>query len=165
MKTLFAILLLISANLYAQSIEVKSKLVDLGEIRETLGDSTRKVVLKINGSTPKEFKVKFNYKYRFTSEKLDHVFVTPSGDLSFSTRPEYSELMDNDGKISIDVEESTEAQGEEVELILEISKPNKNIHGVKVNLAVVGEKNTVSGGKTLMGILGRSYKVKALDCE
>ncbi len=152
-------------SVYADQVfEVNSNVVDLGVVTETYGKSIKRVLLKISPQSPKEFKVKFNYKYRFTSKELDSVVLTPGGFGGFSTRT-VSESFEADEIIRFDTSESSVQVGDDLEVIIEISKPNQNIHGIKVAVKLVDEKgNTVDGGRKLLGLLGRSYKIKA-NCE
>jgi hypothetical protein len=152
-------------SVYADQVfEVSSKVVDLGVVTETYGKSVKRVLLKISPESPKEFKVKFNYKYRFTSKELDSVIVTPGGFGGFSTRT-VSESFEANEILRFDASESSAQMGDDLAVIIEISKPNQNIHGIKVAVKLVEEKgNTIDGGRRLLGLLGRSYKIKA-NCE
>ena len=162
--TLFALLGGFTSVYADQVVEVKSKEVDLGIVTETYGKSIKRVLLKITPDSPKEFKVKFNYKYRFTSKELDSVILTPGGFGGFSTRT-VSESYEANEVLRFDASESSAQMGDDLEVMIEISKPNQNIHGIKVAVKLVEEKgNTVEGGKRLLGLLSRSYKIKA-NCE
>ena len=166
-STFFLFLMLLTSNVFAQqSIEVISPLIDLGEIHETMGLSTKKISLKISASSPEEFKVKFKYKYRFVSHELDNVFVGPNGSLSYSTRASSSETYEADTKLVFDIGESSVHRGDELDLLVEISKPNQNAHGIKVEVTLKDAKgNIVSGGRKLLGLLGRSYKIQQEACQ
>lgn len=163
-KLAFLSLLFISFSAFAQeTIEVTSSIVDIGQVHETLGSGTRRLVLKLNPSSPQEFKLKFHYKYRFVSQEIETVHINAGGFAGYSTRS-VVENFDGDEKIRFDIAESTVTQGESLELIVEISKPNKNIHGIKVAVRLAESKgNIVHGGKKFLGLLGRAYEVKA-DC-
>lgn len=154
--------LLLSFGAFAQKVhQVSGEVLDLGDMR-----GTSKFVLKLDSSTPKEFKVKFNYKYQFVSQELNGVFVGPSGDLAFSTRPVSSETYENKSKLVFDIEESTVMNGDDLELLIEVSRPNKNMHHLKVVVSLRDAKgNVVSGGRRLLGLLGRSYKISAQGCS
>ncbi len=162
LKLPFFLLFLCSVSAFAQqSIEVSSNVVDLGSVTETYGTRPKIVTLKITPNSPKEFKVKFNYKYRFTSKELDSVILTPGGFGGFTTRTT-SESFDADETLRFDISDSSVQLGDELELVVEISKPNQNIHGIKVAVKLVEDRgNTVDGGRKLLGLLGRSYHVKA----
>jgi hypothetical protein len=167
-KLFFVVFLLLqSLSSFAQQvIEVKSEMIDLGEVRETMGLSTKKISLKISGSSPEEFRVKFKYKYRFVSHELDNVFVGPNGSLSYSTRASSSETFEADTKLVFDIGESSAHRGDELDLLVEISKPNQNAHGIKVVVTLKDAKgNVVSGGRKLLGLLGRSYKIHQEACQ
>lgn len=154
--------LILSMGALAQKVhQVSGEVIDLGDMR-----GTQKFVLKIDGNSPEEFKVKFNYKYNFVSQELNGVFVAPSGDLGFMTRPVSSETYENKTKLVFDIAESTVARGETLELLVEVSRPNKNMHHLKVDVSLRDAKgNVVSGGRKLLGLLGRSYKVSAQECS
>ncbi len=168
MKLFFVVFLLLqSLSSFAQQvIEVNSREIDLGEIRETLGLSTKRVLLKVSASSPEEFKVKFNYKYRFVSHELDNVFVGANGNLGYSTRVSSSDNYDADTKLVFDISESSVSRGDQLDLLVEISKPNQNAHGIKVVVTLKDAKgNVVSGGRKFLGLLGRSYKVTESICD
>jgi hypothetical protein len=167
-KLFFVVFLLLqSLSSFAQQvIEVKSKIIDLGVVRETIGLSTKKIILKLSSESPEEFKVKFNYKYRFVSQELDALFVGASGNLSFSTHSVSSETYEADSKLVFDISESSAVKGEDLELMVEISKPNQNSHGIKVVVNLIDAKgNIISGGRKLLGLLGRSYKIQEEACQ
>ena len=167
-KLFFVVFLLLqSLSSFAQQvIEVNSREIDLGEIRETLGLSTKRVLLKVSASSPEEFKVKFNYKYRFVSHELDNVFVGANGNLGYSTRVSSSDNYDADTKLVFDISESSVSRGDQLDLLVEISKPNQNAHGIKVVVTLKDAKgNVVSGGRKLLGLLGRSYKIQQEVCQ
>ncbi len=158
---LLTLVMTLSMAALAAPIEVTSGLVELGEVRETLGDSTRKVTLKLGPSTPEKFKVKFSYKYKFTSTEIASAYVGANGQLGILTRPGPSEYYDGKQTLYFDVQESTLSEGGELLVLIEISKPNKNTHGVKVVSTLVDAKDDViSGHKKLLGLLGRSYTIK-----
>jgi len=162
MKVLFFVMaLLFQFNLFAQeTLFVQGKQIDLGIVHETLGNSVKKVLLEINQDTDHEFKVKFDYKYRFVSHELETVTITPSGFGGYTTR---QIIQDYTGKqtLRFDIGESSVVRGEKILVLLEISKPNKNIHGIKVEAKLLNnETNSIEGGKKLLGLLGRSYTIK-----
>lgn len=166
MKTfIFIALALLSFSSFAQQVlDVNSGLIDLGDVRETNYGGTKKVVLRLSANTPDKFKVKFVYQYHFTSKEIDSILITPGGigDISMRTRSEYFE-----GKevVKFDVSESNLKSGEELEVLVEISKPNKNTHGVRVVSKLKADKgNQISGGKSLLGLLGHKFSIKA-GCE
>ena len=168
MKLFFIVFLLLqSLSSFAQQvIEVNSKMIDLGEVRETMGLSTKKIILKLSAGSPEEFKVKFNYKYRFVSQELDALFVGASGNLSYSTHSVSSETYEADSKLVFDISESSAIKGEDLEVMVEISKPNQNSHGIKVVVNLIDAKgNVISGGRKLLGLLGRSYTIKQEACQ
>jgi len=139
---------------------VKGSKIDLGTVTETLGNSVKKVILELDDSTGREFKVKFNYRYQFISHELDSVTITPSGFGGYSTR---RIVQDYTGKqvLRFDIGESSIVRGEKILVLIEISKPNKNIHGIKVETKLLGNSsNSIEGGKKLLGLLGRSYTIK-----
>ncbi len=148
-------------NLYAQgTLLVKGGVVDLGVVTETLGRSVKKVILEVDEETSQEFKVKFNYRYQFVSHELESVTLTQNGIGGYSTR---RRVEDYTGKqiLRFDVSESTVVKGEKLLVLLEISKPNQNIHGIKVDVKLLNnESNVLDGGKKLLGLLGRSYTIK-----
>lgn len=147
-------------------IEVREAVIDLGEVHETLGSGTRKVTLKLDGSTPKEFKVKFTYKYRFTSTEIATAYVGANGQLGIITRPGPSEQFVGKETLRFDVEKSSLEDGRELSVLIEISKPNKNTHGVKVKASLVNAADDViSGHKRLLGLLGRSYTIERASCS
>ena len=164
---LLLFLVIFTSNAFAQQvIEVNSREIDLGEIRETMGLSTKRVLLKVSVSSPEEFKVKFNYKYRFVSHELDNVFVGANGNLGYSTRVSSSDNYDADTKLVFDISESSVSRGDQLDLLVEISKPNQNAHGIKVVVTLKDAKgNVVSGGRKFLGLLGRSYKVTESICD
>jgi hypothetical protein len=167
-KLFFVVFLLLQSfgSFAQQVIEVKSKMIDLGEVRETMGLSFKKIILKLSAESPEEFKVKFNYKYRFVSQELSAIFVGPSGNLTYSTRSVSSETYEADSKLDFDISESSAAKGEHLELMVEISKPNQNSHGIKVVVNLIDAKgNIISGGRKLLGLLGRSYKIHQEACQ
>ena len=148
-------------NLYAQgALPVKGGVVDLGVVTETLGRSVKKVILELDEETGQEFKVKFNYRYQFVSHELESVTLTPNGIGGYSTR---RRVEDYTGKqvLRFDISESTVLKGERLRVLLEISKPNQNIHGIKVDVKLLNnESNVLDGGKKLFGLIGRSYTIK-----
>ncbi len=148
-------------NLYAQkALPVKGGVVDLGVVTETLGRSVKKVILEIDQETSQEFKVKFNYRYQFVSHELESITLTQNGFGGYSTR---RRVEDYTGKqvLRFDISESTAIKGEKLLVLLEISKPNQNIHGIKVDVKLLNnESNVLDGGKKLLGLLGRSYTIK-----
>lgn len=154
--------MLLSLNSFAQKVhQVSGDVLDLGDMR-----GTEKFVLKIDPNTPEEFKVKFNYKYNFVSQELSNVFIGPSGDLGFSTRSVSSETYENKTKLVFDIGESSAVRGDSLELLVEISRPNKNMHHLDVVVTLRDSKgNVVSGGRKLLGLLGRSYKVSEKLCD
>lgn len=159
---LCALSFVLSFGALAQKVhQVSGDVIDLGEMR-----GTQKFVLKIDANSPDEFKVKFNYKYNFVSQELSSVFVGPSGELGWSTRSVSSETYENKTKLMFDISESTVARGDTLELLVEVSRPNKNMHHLKVVVSLRDAKgNEVSGGRKLLGLLGRSYKVSAQGCS
>jgi len=162
MKAFLTLLvLLFSLNSFAQKATVvNAKVVDLGDMR-----GMNKFVLKINPQSPEQFKIVFNYKYNFESQEIGEVFVGAGGSLGFSTRTSYSETYENKQKILIDLSESSVVkEGEELELVLDINRPNKNMHGLKILVTLKDAKgNRIEGGKKLLGLLGRSYSIIS-DC-
>ena len=163
-KQIIAILLFaFSTGAFSQEYkDLTSETIDLGNIR-----SATKFVLKITPQTPEKVKINFNYQYRFASEEIAQVYVGGNGNLGFSTRTTYSDLYDSKQKVSLDISDSTVfLKNEELQVILDVSKPSKNSHWIKVEVSLQDAKgNTVSGGRKLLGILGRSYKVEANQCE
>jgi hypothetical protein len=147
-------------------VEVSSSLIDLGEVHETLGSSTKKIILKLSPSTPNEFKVKFKYKYRFKSTEIASAYVGANGQLGIITRKVSSELYIGKETLQVDVENSTLSEGGELKVLLEISKPNKNTHSVKVVATLIDAKeDVISGRKKLLGLLGRSYQIQKATCS
>lgn len=148
-------------NLFAQeTITVKGAKIDLGTVTETLGSSVKKIILELDDSTAHEFKVKFNYKYQFVSHELETVTITSSGIGGYSTR---RIVQDYIGKqvLRFDISESSVIRGEKILVLLEISKPNKNIHGIKIETKLLrNSADFIEGGKKLLGLLGRSYTIK-----
>ncbi len=160
---LFSLIFISFASYAKDVIDVSSKVIDIGQVTETLGNSTKRIVLRLNPASPEEFKVKFSYKYKFVSRELDSVIIGPGGIGGYTTRTNV-EYFDGNETIRFDIAESTVPQGETLELVVEISKPNKNTHGIKVVVSLAeGKGNSVEGGKRLLGLLGRSYEIKA-DC-
>ena len=160
---LFALIFISFAGYANDVIDVSSKVIDIGQVTETLGNSTKRLVLRLSPASPEEFKVKFSYKYKFVSRELDSVIIGPGGIGGYTTRTNV-EYYEGNETIRFDIAESTVPQGELLELVVDISKPNKNIHGIKVVVSLSeGKGNSVEGGKKLLGLLGRSYEVKA-DC-
>ena len=159
--TIFLTILLFHSFVLAQSLApVKENVIDLGVIHETLGRSVKKVILELDEETSQEFKVKFNYRYQFVSHELESVTLTPNGIGGYSTR---RRVEDYTGKqiLRFDISESTVVKGEKLIVLLEISKPNQNIHGIKVDVKLLNnESNVLDGGKKLLGLLGRSYTIK-----
>ncbi len=159
--TIFLTSLLFHSFVLAQSlVPVKENVIDLGVIHETLGRSVKKVILELDEETSQEFKVKFNYRYQFVSHELESVTLTPNGIGGYSTR---RRVEDYTGKqvLRFDISESTVVKGEKLFVLLEISKPNQNIHGIKVDVKLLNnESNVLDGGKKLLGLLGRSYTIK-----
>ena len=165
MKTLcLFIALLFQFNLFAQeTMTVKGSKIDLGTVTETLGNSVKKVILELDDSTAHEFKVAFKYRYQFVSHELDSVTITRGGIGGYSTR---RIVQDYTGKqvLRFDIGESSIIRGEKILVLLEISKPNKNIHGIKVETKLIrNSSDSIDGGKKLLGLLGRSYTIKE-DC-
>lgn len=148
-------------NLFAQEIMVvKGAKIDLGTVTETLGNSVKKVILELDDSTANEFKVTFKYRYQFVSHELDSVTITPSGIGGYSTR---RIVQDYTGKqvLRFDIGESSIVRGEKILVLIEISKPNKNIHGIKVETKLLrNSSDSIEGGKKLLGLLGRSYIIR-----
>jgi hypothetical protein len=65
-----------------------------------------------------------------------------------------------------DISESSVRSGDELDLLVEISKPNQNAHGIKVVVTLKDAKgNIVSGGRKLLGLLGRSYQIQQEACQ
>lgn len=163
---LLTLIMTFSLNSLGAPIEVTSGLVELGEVRETLGDSTHRVILKLGPSTPKEFKVKFTYKYKFTSTEIAAAYVGANGQLGVLTRPGPSEYYVGKQTLQFDAEESSLSEGGELKVVIEISKPNKNTHGVKVVTSLLdAPEDVISGHKKLLGLLGRSYTIKKASCS
>lgn len=163
MKLLIALLVtLFSLSSFAQKVhQVNGSVIDLGDMR-----GKNKFILKIDAGSPEEFKVKFNYKYNFVSQEIGSVFVGPSGDLGFSTRSVSSETYENKSKIAFDIGESSVTRGDSLEVIIEIDRPNKNMHHLNVVVSLKDAKgNIVSGGRKLLGLLGRSYKISEEACD
>lgn len=164
MKLIIAVALFsLSSVLLAQTQkEITTKNLDLGNIR-----SDTKFVLKITPQTPEKVRIYVNYQYRFTSKEIAHVYVGGNGNLGFSTRTAYSELYDSKQKISLDISDSSVfSKNDELHVVLNVSKPSKNSHWININVGLQDAKgNTVSGGRKLLGILGRSYRVVANQCE
>jgi hypothetical protein len=51
-------------------------------------------------------------------------------------------------------------------VIIEIDRPNKNMHHLNVVVSLKDAKgNIVSGGRKLLGLLGRSYKISEEACD
>ena len=165
MRILVFSLLMISSLAHAQEIiEVSSKKVSLEKVYETLGKGPRKVILKLSSMTPKEFVVKFDYKYRFRSQELDSVIITPGGIGGYTTRTT-TEDFEGHESLKFDLSESTVELGDELAIMVVISKPNQNTHSIKVEASLIDPKgNTIRGGRVLLGLLGRSYKISA-GCE
>lgn len=163
-KQIMAILLFaFSTGAFTQDHKVlSSETIDLGNVR-----SATKFVLKITPQTPEKVKINFNYQYRFASEEFDQVYVGGNGNLGFSTRTTYSDLYDSKQKVSLDISNSTVfSKSDDLQIVLDVSKPSKNSHWIKVEVSLQDAKgNTVSGGRKLLGILGRSYKIEAIQCE
>jgi hypothetical protein len=163
-KQIIAILLFaFSTSAFTQDYkDLISETIDLGNIR-----SATKFVLKVTPQTPDKVKIHFNYQYRFTSEEIAQVYVGGNGNLGFSTRTTYSDLYDSKQKVTLDISDSTVfSKNDELQVILNVSKPSKNSHWIKVEVSLQDAKgNTVSGGRKLLGILGRSYKIEAIQCE
>lgn len=156
------ILLAFSLGAFAQTHkELTSDHLDLGDIR-----STTKFVLKITPQTPEKVKIHFNYQYRFASEEISQVYVGGNGNLGFSTRTTYSDLYDSKQKVSLDLSDSTVfSKNDALLVVLEVSKPSKNSHWIKVDVSLQDAKgNIISGGRKLLGLLGRSYKIEASQC-
>jgi hypothetical protein len=159
--TIYLTSLLFHSFVMAQSlVPVREKVIDLGVIHETLGRGIKKVLLDLDESTPPEFKIKFKYKYQFVSHELDSVTITPGGIGGYSTR---RIVQDYTGKqvLRFDIGESSIVRGEKILVLIEISKPNKNIHGIKVETKLLrNSSDSIEGGKKLLGLLGRSYTIK-----
>ena len=145
--------------IYAQTVlDVQDRVLEVKEIRETFGSSTKKIVLKLSPHSPKKFKLNVEYLYRFKSEKLSGAYVGANGGLVLTTQPELSEIYTGKNTLAFDISDSTVMNGDEVELLVEISKPNKDIHGIKVDVSVVNSStNTLESGKRLLGLLSRNY--------
>lgn len=145
-------------------IEVSSDKVTLEKVYETMGRGARKVLLKLSSNTPKEFVIKFDYKYHFRSQELDSVIITPGGIGGYTTRTT-TEDFEGSETLKFDVSESTLDRGDEIEMMVVISKPNQNTHSIKVEATLLDPKgNTIKGGRVLFGLLGRSYKISA-ECS
>lgn len=164
MKAIFALLIaLFSLSSFAQKLEtigVVDETIKLSEVHETNHGGTKRFILKLSPSSPENFKVKFKYHYHFTSRQIDSIVLSSGGISSYNTKSS-TEYYEGSETLRFDIGESSVKEGEELELLVEISKPNKNSHGIKVTVKLVDEKeNTVNGGKKLLGLLGRSYEVK-----
>ena len=86
--------------------------------------------------------------------------------MGYSTRVSSSDNYDADSKLVFDISESSVSRGDQLDLLVEISKPNQNAHGIEVVVTLKDAKgNVVSGGRKLLGLLGRSYKVTESICD
>lgn len=164
MKSTLALLItLFSLSSFAQKIEVigvTEETIKLEDVQETNHGGTKRFILKLNAASPDYFKVKFKYHYHFTSKTIDSIVLGPGGISSYNTSSN-TEYFDGKSSLSFDIGESSIKDGDELQLQVEISKPNKNTHGIKVVVKLVDEKgNEINGGKKLLGLLGRSYDVK-----
>ena len=141
MKLLIAaIFIVLSSSVFSQTHkELTQESLNLGDIR-----GTQKIVLKITPNTPEKVKILFNYQYRFTSQEIDHVYVGPTGNLGFSTRNTYSEIYDSKQKVAIDIADSTVfSKSEDLFVVLDVSKPHKNTHWVKVDVSLLEDRKSV----------------------
>lgn len=165
--TLALLLVLFSLSSFAQKIEeigVSEEVIKLDDVQETNHGGTRRIILKLNSASPDYFKVKFKYHYHFTSKTIDSIVLGPGGISSYNTSSS-TEYYDGKTSLSFDIGESSVRDGDELKIQIEISKPNKNTHGLKVVVKLLDEKgNEINGGKKLLGLLGRSYDVKK-KCE
>jgi hypothetical protein len=166
-KAILALLIvLFSLSSFAQKIEthaVSEETIKLDDVSETNHGGTKRFILKLTAASPENFKVKFKYRYHFTSRSIDSIVLAPGGISSYNTTSS-TEYFDGKETLKFEIGESSVKDGDELLLQVEISKPNKNTHGIKVVVKLLDEKgNTVDGGKKLLGLLGRSYEVKK-DC-
>ncbi len=162
MKAFFSFLFLFfSLAALAQKIdviEVDKKKIVLEDVHETNGGGTKRFILKMGPSTPDDFKVSFKYHYHWTSKNIDNIVLTPNGvgSVNFGSSTEYFEGTET---LRFHVGESSV---QDLEILVEVSKPRKNTHGIKVVTSLKEAKgNSIEGGKVFLGLLGRSYEVKA----
>jgi hypothetical protein len=163
-KAIIAVLfMLFSVSSFAQKVQtldVDKNLIKLDDVHETNFDGTKRFFLKLSAASPESFKVKFKYHYHFTSKTLDSIVLSPGGISSYNTTSS-TEYFEGHETMRFNIAESSVLEGEELQLLVEVSKPHKNTHGIKVVVKLVDEKgNTVNGGRKLLGLLGHSYEVK-----
>ena len=165
-KAFFVILMIVfSISSFAQKvINVDSEIITLDDVYETHGKSAKRVVLKLSRNTPASFKVKFKYHYHFTYKEIGSITVGPngSGSINMTTSTDFFEEKET---LKFDIGESSIQNGDDLDLVIEISKPSQNTHSLKVVTSLKEAKgNQISGGKVLLGLLGRKYSIKAI-CE
>ena len=164
MKPIIAFLvLLFSVSSFAQKVQtldVDKNLIKLDDVHETNFGGTKRFILKLSSASPDSFKVKFKYHYHFTSKTIDSIVLSPGGISSYNTTSSTEYFVGHE-TMRFDITDSSVMEGEELQLLVEVSKPHKNTHGIKVVVKLVDEKgNTVNGGRKLLGLLGHSYEVK-----